>query len=60
MKWINVKKQLPNKDKMVLCFLENCGIRMMYYMGKGDFAEPWQGGKIKVKYWMKLPKAPTE
>lgn len=58
MNWINVNNNLPEKDKMVLCFLENCNIRMMYYMGENRFAEPWMGGQLKVKHWMELPDPP--
>ena len=58
MGWISVKNDLPKESKMVLCFLENCNIRMMHYMMKGDFAEPWKGEIMKVKHWMPLPKPP--
>lgn len=67
MKWIKVKKRLPESDTFVLVFLSPGTITLSYYFkdsyGKW-FSDQWNvWNKEYTKYvthWMPLPKKPHE
>lgn len=58
MDWINVEDKLPIDNKMTLCFMGTCNVKMMYHKQEGVFLKPWANKKEDVTHWMPLPKSP--
>jgi hypothetical protein len=58
--WISVEDRLPEPRAMVLAFMPNCFIGMVYYSG-ASFREPW-GDEFPASkqpvHWMPLPDPP--
>lgn len=61
MKWIDIDKEIPSKDREFLAFGSGCigsDFAICSTDEKGDYRSGHFSCEVKVKYWMYIPKLP--